>query len=128
MSIFTRFQKQCETKEDHPDPQLRTHYYKANLKSVLKSIEEIFKDNQQAKIINVSLERGEVAAELKKGKNYFIVATIIMLRPYETAVDLSISTESLAITGAQPALKKQITAFFQALNKKQVLLGTGKNK
>ncbi|WP_326480889.1 hypothetical protein [Virgibacillus halodenitrificans] len=43
----------------------------------------------------MSKEHGEISLQVKKGRNAFIVATVIMVRPYYTAIDFSVTTESL---------------------------------
>ncbi|MFD1335234.1 cytosolic protein [Oceanobacillus iheyensis] len=89
------FSNHAETKDRHVDKKLQTHYYKSSKDSVMKVIESYFASKDTYSINAVSKEHGEVSATTKKGKRVFIVATIIMVRPYHTAIDFSVTTESL---------------------------------
>lgn len=81
-----------ETSEDHKDESLVTHYYKAKHDDVFRAVEKMF--SSPSEIIAVSKERGEITVKYKGKRRAFVVATIIMVRPFRTAVDFSVTNES----------------------------------
>ncbi|GAA0601044.1 hypothetical protein GCM10009001_16990 [Virgibacillus siamensis] len=84
----------AETNENHLDASLQTRYYKTTKDRALKVFKNFFEENERFRINAVSNERGEVSASIIKGKNAFIVGTVIMVRPHQTAIDFSVTTES----------------------------------
>ncbi|WP_087971881.1 cytosolic protein [Oceanobacillus rekensis] len=89
------FNKHAETGEKHWDETLRTHYYKTSKDKAMAMLENNFKNSAEFEINAISAEHGELSVVYKKGKKAFIVATVIMVRPYNTAIDFSVTTESL---------------------------------
>ncbi|ELK47268.1 cytosolic protein [Halobacillus sp. ACCC02827] len=81
-----------ETSEQHKDEELVTHYYKAKRDDVFRAVEELFPAPSQ--IVASSKERGELTIKYKGKRRAFIVVTIIMVRPFRTAVDFSVTTDS----------------------------------
>ncbi|SEI05910.1 hypothetical protein SAMN05192559_10918 [Halobacillus karajensis] len=81
-----------ETSEKHKDSALVTHYYKAKHDDIFRAVEELFQSPSE--IVASSKERGELTVKYKGKRRAFIVATIIMVRPFHTAVDFSITTDS----------------------------------
>ncbi|CDQ18265.1 hypothetical protein [Halobacillus karajensis] len=81
-----------ETSEKHKDSALVTHYYKAKHDDTFRAVEELFQSPSE--IVASSKERGELTVKYKGKRRAFIVATIIMVRPFHTAVDFSITTDS----------------------------------
>jgi hypothetical protein len=126
-SIFSRYQKQIETAEGQTDEQLRTHYYKANFHKLFQSVEEMFRNDPNCRIISVSKEHGEIAVEVKSPLQSFLIATVISVKPLETAVDFNISSEKMSLTGLRPALRKQIAGYYNRLSKLHTYTGAGKN-
>lgn len=130
MSIFrkmiTYFSKQCETSEKNLDESLKTRYYRANLGTLFKSVEDIFALDPKTKIVSTSIDHGEIAVEVNRGRKMFLIITIITVRPYQTAIDVNASTDSSSLFGAYPSLKAEITRLYQELDKKHQLIGTGK--
>lgn len=131
MSIFqqlaNRYKKQCETHENHSDPELATRYYRTNTSQMLQSVEEMFNGDRNARIISLSKEHGEIAAEIKKDKTFFAIITVVTVKPFETAVDINMSTEQSSISGIQPLLKREVLSIYDQLNKKHDFLGMAKN-
>ncbi|XKE82336.1 cytosolic protein [Oceanobacillus kapialis] len=84
----------AETNENHWDDSLKTHYYKTTKDKGLRTLEDIFNKSSAYEINAVSAEHGEVSINVKKGKKAFVVATVVMVKPYQTAVDFSVTTES----------------------------------
>lgn len=84
--------KHSETDEKHKDEQLITHYYKAKHDDVFRAVEGLF--TSPSEIVAASKERGEITVKYKGKRRAFIVATVIMVRPFRTAVDFSVTTDS----------------------------------
>ena len=99
MSIGQTFNKyfnnHSETRDDHWDKNLKTRYYKTAKDRRFKTIENLFRNSKNYEIIATSEEHGEISVTYKGGKKAFVVATIIMTRPFRTSVDFSVTTESV---------------------------------
>ncbi|WP_342772474.1 cytosolic protein [Oceanobacillus arenosus] len=89
------FSNHAETKEDHWDTSLQTRYYKTTKDKALKKIEELIANSDSFKVNSISEEHGEIGIVATKGRKVFIVLTVIMVRPFRTAVDFSVTTESM---------------------------------
>lgn len=89
------FNNHSESREEHWDPSLQTHYYKTTKDKGMQMLENLFRNSPSYEINSISKEHGEISVNVKKGKKAFIVATVIMVRPYQTAIDFSVTTESV---------------------------------
>lgn len=89
------FTKNAETTEEHVDAALQTNYYRTTKDKALTFLESYFNNSQTYKISSISEEHGEVNILKVRGKKAFIVATVFMERPFYTAIDFSVSIESL---------------------------------
>jgi hypothetical protein len=127
LSIFTRFQKNCETKDNHADEQLKTHYYKGTYNQLFDLVENLLRKDSRYVIEHVSKEHGELSVKLIGGKPCFYIITIVAVKPLEVAVDIHISTEAFSLLGVYPFLKNEVVVFYQKLNKNATLIGTGRN-
>jgi hypothetical protein len=116
-SIFQRFQKNCETSDDHFDKDLKSHYYKSSFDKVLTTVEDMFKKDPAMKITAVSKDRGEISISMTSRPKAFIIVTVIQVRPFQTAVDFMVSSEIFSIFGLYPTLKKLVLRFYQELDK-----------
>ncbi|SDM89149.1 hypothetical protein SAMN04488137_2444 [Fictibacillus solisalsi] len=83
-----------ETSENHYDPLLRTPYFKANRTSVMDALEDLVRQKQNYKLLGSSRERGEFSFQVTSPRKAFVVVTATTLRPYRTAIDFNVSTES----------------------------------
>ena len=126
-SIFSRYQKSVETKENHHDEQLRTRYYKASFNQLFQSAEDLLRADPAIEITSVSKEHGEIAAEIKGSVPAFLIMTIVTVKPYQTAVDFHLSTEKLVLTGARPALRSEAVRLYTKLDKAHSFIGAGKS-
>ncbi|WP_226583618.1 cytosolic protein [Halobacillus litoralis] len=81
-----------ETSEKHKDSALVTHYYKARHDEIFRAVEGLF--SVPSEVVASSKERGELTVKYKGKRKAFIVVTIIMVRPFQTAVDFSVTTDS----------------------------------
>lgn len=89
------FSNHAETRDEHVDPTLKTRYYKTTKDRGLAALENLFNNSQTYKLNSISKDHGEISVLKTKGKKAFIVATVIMVKPFQTAVDFSFTTESL---------------------------------
>ncbi|RHW40708.1 hypothetical protein D1B31_10985 [Neobacillus notoginsengisoli] len=126
-NLFRRFSNVCETSEKHSDRDLSTHYYRANKETLFTSLEEILKSRPAFTVADSSKERGEIACEIGKPFPCFLIATIVTVRPFETAVDFHLSTERPAIMGNYSTLKREILKLYKELDKSHTYIGSGKN-
>ncbi len=128
VSIFTRFKKEIETSDKQTEDCLKTHYYKATFNQVFDSVEKMFKDDADCRITTVSKEHGEIAVEINKPFSCFLVATIVSVKPLETAVDFAISSEKFSLLGIYPELKKRIDSYFVKINQVHTTIGIKRNQ
>ncbi|WP_080844473.1 hypothetical protein [Cytobacillus gottheilii] len=124
--IMGRFEKQCETSDHHSDPSLQTRYYKKNSSELFQLLEQLIRRKQNMRIISSSREHGELAAELNGAKKCFVVITVTGLKPLETAVDMTISTEQSSPFGIYPTLKKELLSLYDSMNKEFEFIGAGR--
>lgn len=89
------FSNRAETRDNHWDQKLQTRYYKTTKDKGLATLENYFKNSPKFKINAMSEEHGEISVNLVKGKKAFIIATVIMVRPFQTAIDFTVMTESI---------------------------------
>lgn len=94
-TINTYFNNHAESSENHEDTSLQTHYYKTTKDKGLSMLENLFTNSDVYEINSISREHGEISVRIKKGRKAFIVATVIMVRPHHTAIDFSVTTESV---------------------------------
>lgn len=94
-TINKYFNNHAESSENHEDISLQTHYYKTTKDKGLNMLENFFTNSQVYDINSISEEHGEISVLIKKGRKAFIVATVIMVRPYHTAIDFSVTTETV---------------------------------
>ncbi|WP_010651122.1 hypothetical protein [Oceanobacillus massiliensis] len=85
----------AETGERHWDPSLTTHYYKTSKDKAMAMLTNYFTNSAEFAINATSAEHGEISVISKRGKKVFIVATVIMVRPFSTAIDFSVTTETI---------------------------------
>ncbi|MEW9051705.1 MAG: hypothetical protein AB2392_11160 [Neobacillus sp.] len=115
--LFTRFRKHIETSDKHRDDSLKTHYYKGTFNQIFQSVEQLFREDADCRIVTVSKEHGEIAVEVSKPIPCFLIITIVSVKPLETAIDFNISTEKMALLGINPTLKKRIISYYERINK-----------
>ncbi|WP_099158731.1 cytosolic protein [Virgibacillus ndiopensis] len=121
--IAKYFSNHAETSENHWDPTLTTRYYKTTKDKGLSTLEQFFRNSPEYKLNSTSKEHGELSANVKKGKKAFIVATVIMVRPYQTAIDFSVTTESMLPFDFAHSTRL-IQKLYTELNKELMLIDT----
>jgi hypothetical protein len=93
-SLQSFFSNHCETSDHHNDPILKSHYYKATAKQAIQTIKDFIHKNNGFELTSISEERGEMSISVSKKRKAFMVITVISVRPFETAVDFSVTTET----------------------------------
>ncbi|MBB5355202.1 nitrate reductase NapAB chaperone NapD [Anoxybacillus mongoliensis] len=114
-----------ETSERHPDEQLKSRYYKTTQSAALQAVKEIFEQMDGCRIVAISAEHGEISVSLTKGKKAFIVATIVSVRPFETAVDFSVTTETTWLPIDFGFSRQLIIRLYDQLAKRFTYIGSG---
>ncbi|MGY0568630.1 cytosolic protein [Bacillus safensis] len=98
MTLRQKFQRfmsnHTETSDEHPVSELKSHYYKSTNTQVFQTVETILSRSDSYQVTSVSAERGEISANIRLPKKAFLVATVISIRPFETAVDFNVTTET----------------------------------
>lgn len=127
VGFFTRFKKEIETSDNQSDDSLKTHYYKATFNQVFDSTEKMFRNDADCQITTVSKEHGEISVEISKPFPCFLIATIVSVKPLETAVDFTISSEKFSLFGLYPDLKKRINSYYEKMNQIHTNIGVKRN-
>jgi hypothetical protein len=117
----------CETRDNHEDEELRSHYYKATNNAVMKAVKELFASSPDYELLSVSEERGEFSAQTRRGKKVFIVATVVSVRPLETAVDFSVTTETTLLPFDFGRSRNVIIDLYRKLDQRLPYIGSGLN-
>ncbi|MEQ6375697.1 cytosolic protein [Bacillaceae bacterium S4-13-58] len=84
----------AETSDRSLQPELKTKYFKATKDQLFRHLIDQFSKSADYELIGSSEERGEISVYYKKKRKTFMVISVIMIRPYRTAVDFSVTTES----------------------------------
>ncbi|WP_181349794.1 cytosolic protein [Thalassobacillus sp. CUG 92003] len=113
--ISTYLSNHSETAENHWDPKLETHYFKTTKDKAFSAVETML-NRSPSRVISVSKEHGEINVHYQGKRKAFIVASVIMVRPFRTAVDFSVTTESGGPVDFGFS-KKLISQFYEQLNK-----------
>ncbi|SFA39248.1 hypothetical protein SAMN05192569_1001289 [Parageobacillus thermantarcticus] len=131
MSVWKKWKyaltNHCETRENHEDEALRSHYYKATNAAVIKTVKELFTSSPDYELLSISEERGEFSATTRRGKKVFIVATVISVRPLETAVDFSVTTETTILPFDFGRSRNVIIDLYRKLDQRLPYIGSGIN-
>ncbi|WLR56106.1 hypothetical protein LC048_03895 [Mesobacillus subterraneus] len=125
-SVTGRYEKFSGTSENNRDEQLKTRYYKTNFNQMFQTVEDLLKADPSFKITSISKEHGEMSAELKGKLPAFLTATVVTTKPFETAVDLHISTEKFSLAGINPTLKQELLKIYDKLDSAHPFIGSGK--
>ncbi|QFT90142.1 hypothetical protein FIU87_15870 [Bacillus sp. THAF10] len=115
----------AETRENHPNEELRSRYYKVTSKNAIKSLQEMFQAMDGVKVKSVSEEHGELAVQIIKGKKAFIIVTIISVRPFETAVDFSVTTDTKLLPFDFGYSTNVIKNMYERIDKTMIYIGSG---
>ncbi|HEY4601099.1 MAG TPA: cytosolic protein [Cerasibacillus sp.] len=124
MSLKKIFSKHSETHDQHKNKELKTRYYKTTSKEALNILKNICQQTLQATIHAISEERGELSISIiNEGKKAFVVASVVMVQPYQTAIDFTVTTET-AFPFDFGYSTKVIKSLYDALDQRLPLLET----
>ena len=87
MSAKSFFANTCETRELHPDPALRTNYYRNNFTQVVDALTKIA-EAEKLEIRDVNKGYREI---YMLANGYDIIVTISEITPIEIGVDLKVN-------------------------------------
>lgn len=118
------FSTSTETRENHDDELFQTRYYKTMKDKMMKEIDTMLRNREGFEVASISEDHGEIIVNVKKGKKAFLVVTIIMVRPLRTAVDFSVSTETLFFSDFGYS-RKIIEQLYKDLDSRLPFVGTG---
>lgn len=118
------FSTSTETRENHYDETLQTRYYKAMKDRAINEVETMLRNRKGFEVASISQDHGEVIVNVKHGKKAFLVATVIMVRPFRTAVDFSVSTDTFFFSDFGYS-RKMIRALYKDLDSRLQFVGTG---
>ncbi|MDF0727491.1 cytosolic protein [Cytobacillus sp. S13-E01] len=93
-SMQTYISNHSETSDNHQDELLRSHYYKTTSKKAMEAVRGLINQLDGYSLTSFSEEHGEMSVSVSKGRKAFMVITIISVRPFETAIDFSVTTET----------------------------------
>ncbi|MGX9291089.1 cytosolic protein [Bacillus sp. A015] len=105
-----------ETSDHHPVSELKSRYYKSTNAKVFQAVEVLLSRNDSYQVTSVSAERGEISADIRMPKKAFLVATVISIRPFETAVDFNVTTETALPTDFGYS-QKTVLSLYEELDK-----------
>ncbi len=92
MGLKEYFSNHAETNETHSNKTLRTHYYYANAKTILDTLEKHFNTSKDSVVKNRDDNYGEIFVQ---GSKFHLVATVHSFNPQETSVDFKVQTYRL---------------------------------
>ncbi|THE14723.1 cytosolic protein [Bacillus timonensis] len=127
MGMQAFFSNHSETRDKHSDELLRSHYYKTSNKKAIEAVKKVIQNLDGYHLNSVSEERGEMSISIKKGRKAFVVATIVSVRPFETAIDFAVTTETLLLPIDFGYSRKVIMNLYQHLDKELPLIGKGES-
>jgi hypothetical protein len=119
------FSNHCETHERHPDEQLKSRYYKTTHATAVKTIKELIEKLPGFQLLSVSEERGEISFSVHRGKKAFVVVTVISVRPFETAIDFSVTTETKWLPIDFGFSRNLVIELYQKLDERLPYIGSG---
>ncbi|MCC5801300.1 cytosolic protein [Rossellomorea vietnamensis] len=114
-TLLKRFQSECETSDQHEDKELQSRYYKSMHQGAFNAVLGLFSSSEY-EVISQSKDRGEITVRKNGMPQLFIVATVITVRPLETAVDFKVSADKGKIFGTYTVLKAQINHYYHQLD------------
>jgi hypothetical protein len=112
-----------ETTEKHSVDQLKTRYYKTSKDKAIKAVESVVQSSGW-QVKRIEEERGEMIAQPKNGGESLLIATIVTVKPFRTAVDFSCSTGT-SLPSDFGKSKKIVLALYDRLDQELPFVGSG---
>jgi hypothetical protein len=91
----------------------------------MKELTRIFNEKNHFEIVAESAERGEITVNVRGRKLYYLVASVIMVRPFRTAVDFTVTAKRGMDFGFG---RKVIDSLYRSIGQSFEYIGTGENK
>ncbi len=123
--VSQTFSSYAQTSDRHSEKELETHYYKTNVKQAIEAVESVVSTKNGYEIKSVQEERGEIGIAISKPKGALMIVTVTMVRPFRTAIDFSVSTESKVSFGFG---KKAIIEMYEQLDKTLPFIEAGSSE
>ncbi|MDN4594850.1 hypothetical protein [Polycladomyces subterraneus] len=117
MSFLRRmFSGVTETGERDPDPELRTRYYRAPVKEVGETLEQLPARISSFRMVHHDRDRHEIMLEYRNplGGKHDVVVTLFAVSPIRVAVDIHVATRGKMIDLGWN--KKCVQAIYQHLD------------
>ncbi|TCT25001.1 hypothetical protein EDD68_10468 [Melghiribacillus thermohalophilus] len=92
-TLIKLFGNHAETSDTPQDPALKTRYFKVNKDTAYDALYKLFQ-KKGYDIVAESKDHGEISANIRGKRKMFIVASVIMVQPFRTAIDLTVTVES----------------------------------
>ncbi|MBS2771980.1 cytosolic protein [Anoxybacteroides rupiense] len=131
MSVWSKLKygltNHCETRENHEDEQLQSRYYKTTAASAIKAVKELIASSHEYELLSVSEERGEFSVATRRGRKAFIVITVISVRPFETAIDFSVTTDTKILPFDFGWSRRIVIDLYQKIDQRLPYIGSGIN-
>ncbi|WP_088103786.1 DUF1499 domain-containing protein [Halalkalibacter urbisdiaboli] len=122
-NLMMFFSARAESTEKHFLDELKTRYYKTSKDKAIQAVEEIL--NQDGlKVKRIETDLGEVIATSTSGKKVLVIATVITVKPFRTAVDFSCSVETM-LPSDFGFSRKKVIALYEKLDKELPYIGSG---
>ncbi|WP_100405075.1 DUF1499 domain-containing protein [Bacillus solitudinis] len=121
-SLMMFFSARAESSEKHFIEELKTRYYKTSKDKAIEAVESVL-NKEGLKVKRIEAERGEVIATSQSGQKVLLIATVVTVRPFRTAVDFSCSKETILPSDFGYSRKKVIK-LYQMLDKELTYIGS----
>jgi hypothetical protein len=125
MGIKDIFSNRTETGERHGTETLRTRYYKANRSKAMKIAKDIIEADPRVRLLDYSEDHGEITAEFIKPKKAFMVASIITVFPFRTAIDFTITTNTALLPIDWGFSRREVQNLYKKLDQQLEFAGVG---
>jgi hypothetical protein len=125
MGIKDFFSNRTETEEKHRTEALRTRYYKANKLKAMKIVKDILEEDSRICVLDYSEDHGEITAEFIKPKKAFMVVSVITVFPFRTAVDFTITTNTVFLPMDWGFSRKEVLTLYKKLDQQLEFVGVG---
>ncbi|WP_078555453.1 DUF1499 domain-containing protein [Bacillus alkalicellulosilyticus] len=118
------FTTHTETTETHYDETLKTRYYKTTKDRGINEVVNLINQSKGYTLKRADHERGEIFVQMTTPRKAFVTITVIQVKPFKTAVDISVGTETVLFTDFGYS-RKAIQVFYAELDKKLQYIGSG---
>lgn len=125
MGLKDFFSNRTETQDHHRISELQTRYYKATRSKVMETVKGILDRQPNVKVLDFLEEHGEITAELIKPRKAFLVVSVVTVFPYRTAIDLTITTNTLLLPIDWGYSRRTAIQLYEKFDKELEFVGVG---